>query len=136
MTASTLGPSDSTLSPLRPLRDDADYDRALREIEHLWNAPAGSPDDDRLQVLVLLVEAYEREHYPIDPPDPLDAIRFRMEQRNLSADDLAALLGVSRRRILATLRGERLTLPLIRLMVERLGISADVLVRDPPGSAA
>lgn len=77
----------------------------------------------------MLIEAYEREHHSIDPPDPADAIRFRMEQSDLTAADLASLLGVSRRRALAVLRGESMTLPMIRLLVERLGISADVLVR-------
>jgi HTH-type transcriptional regulator/antitoxin HigA len=94
-TESTHGRSDSTWSRLRPLRDEADYDWALREVDHLWDFPAGSPEDDRLQVLVLLIEAYEREHHPIDPPDPADAIRFRMEQSNLTITDLATLLGVS-----------------------------------------
>jgi HTH-type transcriptional regulator/antitoxin HigA len=135
-TASTPGPSDPAPVALRPLHDETDHDWALHEIERLWDAPPGSPEDDQLQVLVLLVEAYEREHHPIDPPNPVDAIRFRMEQRNLTAADLASLLGVSRRRVLAMLRGAPLTLPMIRLLVERLGIAADVLVRDPAGSAA
>lgn len=135
-TASTPKPSDASLPPLRPLHDEGDYELALGEVDGLWDAPAGSPEDDRLQVLVLLIEAYEREHHPIAPPDPVDAIRFRMEQQNLSADDLAALLGISRRRVLAILRGQRLTLPLIRLLVERLDISADVLVRNPAGAVA
>lgn len=135
-TASTPTPSDPRTDRLRPLRNEADYNRALREVERRWDAPTGSPDDDRLQVLVMLIEAYEREHHPIDPPDPIDAIRFRMEQRNLTAADLASLLGVSRRRVLAVLRGEPRTLLMIRLLVERLGISADLLVRDPAGSTA
>lgn len=82
-------------------------------------------------MLVLITDAYEREHQPIDPPDPVDAIRFRKEQHNLTVPDLASLLGVSRRRVLAVLRGAPLTLPMIRLLVERLGISADVLARGP-----
>ena len=134
-TASTRGASDSVRDRLRPLHDEADYDQALREVERLWDSAAGSPEDDRLQVLVLLIEAYEREHHPIDPPDPADAIRVRMEQSNLTAADLASLLGVSRRRVGAALRGESMTLPMIRLLVERLGISADVLVRESAGSA-
>ena len=84
---------------------------------------------------MLLVDAYERDHHPIPPPDPVDAIRFRMEQRNLTPADLASLLGVSQRRVSAVLRGRSLTLPMIRLLVGRLGISADVLIRDPADSA-
>lgn len=133
-TASTPGPSSPAPAQLRPLRDEVGYEQALREVEHLWDAPTGSPEDDRLQVLVLLIEAYEREHHPIDPPDPVDAIRFRMEQHNLTTADLASLLGVSRRRVSAVLRGEPLTLPIIRLLVDRLGISADLLIRGPARS--
>jgi HTH-type transcriptional regulator / antitoxin HigA len=128
-TASTHGASDSMRDQLRPLHDEADYDQALREVERLWDSPVGPPEDDRLQVLVLFIDAYEREHHPIDSPDPADAIRFRMEQSNLTATDLASLLGVSRRRVSAVMRGEPMTLPMIRRLVERLGISADVLVR-------
>jgi HTH-type transcriptional regulator/antitoxin HigA len=96
--------------PLRPIHDDAEYEQALREVERLWDAPKGSPEDERVQVLVLIIEAYEREHAPIPPPTPIDAIRFRMEQLNLTASDLASLLGVSRRRMRDILdRGRPLT---------------------------
>jgi HTH-type transcriptional regulator/antitoxin HigA len=133
-TASTPGPSEPSV-PLHPIHDDEEYEHALREVERLWDAPPGSPEDDRLQVLVLLISAYEQEHIPIPPPEPVDAIRFRMEQRNLTAADLASLLGVSRRRVLAMLRGAPLTLSMIRLLVERLDISAEVLVRQPAGAS-
>ncbi len=133
-TASTLGPSEPSPVPLRPIHDDQEYEQALREVERLWDAPAGSPDDERLQVLVLLIEAYERDHVPIPPPAPIDATRFRMEQRNLTASDLASLLGVSSRRVRDILdRGRPLTLPMIRLLAERLGVSADVLIQQPAG---
>jgi HTH-type transcriptional regulator/antitoxin HigA len=123
--------------PLRPIHDDAEYEQALREVERLWDAPKGSPEDERVQVLVLIIEAYEREHAPIPPPTPIDAIRFRMEQLNLTASDLASLLGVSRRRMRDILdRGRPLTLPMIRLLVERLGISADVLIQQPASVTA
>jgi HTH-type transcriptional regulator/antitoxin HigA len=87
-------------------------------------------------VLVLLINAFEQQNIPIPPPDPVDAIRFRMEQSNLTAADLASLLGVSRRRVLAILRGGPLTLPMIRLLVERLGISAEVLIHQPASTSA
>jgi HTH-type transcriptional regulator/antitoxin HigA len=135
-TASTPNPSEPALAQLRPLRTTEDHEQALLEVERLWAAPAGSPEDDRLQVLVLLIEAYERDRFPILPPDPVDAIRFRMEQGNLGTSDLASLLGVSRRRVRDLLHGRPLTLPMVRLLVERLGISADVLIRRPAESAA
>ncbi len=134
-TTSTPGSSEPAPLHLRPIHDGRDYDEALREIERLWDAPVGSSEDDRLQVLVLLVEAYERDHFPVLPPNPIDAIRFRMEQANLTTADLASLLGVSTRRVLNIFRGRPLTLPMIRLLVERLGISADVLIRRQAGIA-
>jgi HTH-type transcriptional regulator/antitoxin HigA len=76
---------------IRPIRNTQDHNRALHEIEELWGAPVRTPKGDRLEVLVALVDAYERAHYPIDPPDPIDAIRFRLEQQGL---DQRALIGV------------------------------------------
>lgn len=66
---------------LKPIRSKADYGRAMAEIERLWGAKSGTPADDRLDVLATLVDAYEAEHYAMDPPDPIEAIKFRMEQR-------------------------------------------------------
>ena len=114
---------------IRPIRNQADHERALREIERLWEAAQGTPDGDRLEVLVTLVEAYERIHYPIDPPDPLEAIRFRLEQQGL---DLRALVGVigNRSRVYEVMRGDRgLSLSMIRRLHERFGIPAEVLIR-------
>ena len=68
---------------IRPIRTKADHIAALKQIEHLWNAKEGTPDADRLDVLTTLVEVYENEHYKIDPPDPIDAILFRLEQQGL-----------------------------------------------------
>src|SRR5260370_16399740 len=64
---------------IKPIRTKSDYERTLREIEHLWGAEKGTPEGDRLDVLATLVEAYEQKHFPIDPPDPIEAIRFRLE---------------------------------------------------------
>ncbi len=76
---------------IKPVRTKADYERTLQEIEHLWGAGKGTPEGDRLDVLATLVEAYEQKHFPIDPPDPIEAIRFRLEQQGL---DRRALVGV------------------------------------------
>jgi HTH-type transcriptional regulator/antitoxin HigA len=76
---------------IKPIRNARDYDRALREIERLWGTPRGTRESDRLEVLMALVDAYERMHYPIDPPDPIDAVRFRLEQQGV---DERALIGV------------------------------------------
>ena len=69
---------------IRPIRNAKDHDRALREIERLWGSAAGTPQGDRLEVLTALVDAYERKHCPINPPDPIGAIRFRLEQQGLT----------------------------------------------------
>ena len=114
---------------LRPIRNQKDHDRALLEIERLWGARRGTADSDRLEVLITLVEDYERRRYPMDPPDPIAAIRFRLEQQGL---DQRALIGVigSRTPVYEVLRGDRpLTLAMIRRLHERFGIPAEVLIR-------
>jgi HTH-type transcriptional regulator/antitoxin HigA len=73
---------------LKPIRTDADYENALSEVENLWGAKSGTPKGDRLDVLATLIDSYEAEHYPMEPPDPVEAIKFRMEQQGLSRKDL------------------------------------------------
>ena len=75
---------------VKPIRSKADYERALKEVQRLWGARAGTRKGDRLDVLATLIDAYEAQHYPIDPPDPVEAIKFRMEQQGLSRRDLSA----------------------------------------------
>ena len=114
---------------LKPIRTDADYEVALAEIERLWGAPAGTPEGDRLDILATLVDAYENEHYPMDPPDPIEAIKFRMEQQGLTRRDLEGILG-TRTRVAEVLNRRRgLSINMIRRLHEKLGISAEVLIR-------
>lgn len=114
---------------IRPLRTEEDYEAALAEIEHLWGASYDSPEGDRLDVLVILVEAYEQKHYPIDPPDPIEAILHQMESQGLNRRDLEPLLG-SRGRVSEVLNRKRpLSIEMIRKLQAGLGISADVLVQ-------
>jgi HTH-type transcriptional regulator / antitoxin HigA len=91
---------------IKPVRTKADYERALREIERMWGAKEGTPQGNQLDVLATLVEAYERKHFPIDPPDPIEAIRFRLEQQDL---DHRALIGVigGRGRVHEVMHGQR-----------------------------
>lgn len=118
-------------SELRPIRTEADYDDALTELERLWGAALGTPAGDRLDVLATLIDAYEAEHHRIDPPDPIDAIRFRMEQQGLTRRDLEPLLG-SRARVSEVLNRRRaLSLEMIRRLHAALGIPADILIRQP-----
>ena len=115
---------------IRPIRNDEDHRRAMSEIERLWGASKDSVQAERLEVLVTLVHAYEGEHHKIAPPDPIEAIRFRMEQEGLARKDLEHMIG-SRARVSEVLNGKRpLTLAMIRRLRRGLGISADVLVGD------
>jgi HTH-type transcriptional regulator/antitoxin HigA len=114
---------------IKPIKSQKDHDQALREIERLWGAPAGTPKGNRLEVLMTLVDAYERAHHPVDPPGSLAAIRFRLEQQGLSPKALIGVIG-SRTRVYEVLRGSRpLSLAMIRRLHERFGIPADVLIR-------
>ena len=82
------------VAEVRPIRTKRDHEAALKEVERLWGAKAGTPEGDRLDVLATLVDAYEAEHYPIDPPDPIEAIKFRMEQQGLTRRDLEEIIGL------------------------------------------
>lgn len=114
---------------IKPIRSDEDHDRALREVQRLWGAKKGTPASDRLDVLITLVDAYERTRYPIDLPNPIDAIRFRLEQQGLAASALVGIIG-SRSRVHEVLRGDRsLSLAMIRRLNEQLGIPAEILIR-------
>ncbi len=114
---------------LKPIRSERDYDRALAQVERLWGAKRGTADGDTLDVLATLIDAYEAEHDPIDPPDPIEAIKFRMEQQGLSRKDLEPLLG-TRTRVAEVLNRKRgLSIGMIRRLHAHLGISADVLIQ-------
>jgi len=114
---------------IRPIKTDADHDAALREIERLWGAREGSEEADRPEVLLTLVEAYERAHFPVEAPDPIEAIKFRLEQQGADVRALVGILG-SRTRVYEVLRRDRpLSLAMIRRLHERLQIPAEVLIR-------
>ena len=81
------------MNAVKPIRTRRDYESAMKAIERLWGARAGTEWGDRLDVLATLIDAYEAEHYPMDPPDPIEAIEFRMEQKGLTRKDLAKILG-------------------------------------------
>jgi len=112
-----------------PIRNEGAYNAALAEIERLMDAEADTPRGDRLDVLVTLVEAYERKHWSIDPPDPIDAIKFRMQQRGVSRRELEALLG-GKNRVSEVLNRKRpLTIDMIRRLHSRLDIPAESLIK-------
>ena len=114
---------------VKPIRSEADYEAALAEVEKVWGAKSGTPEGDRLDVLATLIDAYEADHYPMDPPDPIDAITFRMEQQGLSRRDLEGIIGTRTRISEVLTRKRSLSIQMIRRLHEQLGISAEVLIR-------
>lgn len=115
---------------IKPIHSARDYRAALKEIEGLMEAQPNTPQGDRLDILTTLVEAWEDKHHPIEAPDPIEAIRFAMEQRGLSRRDLEPFIG-GRGRVAEVLNRRRpLTLPMIRRLHANLGIPADVLIRE------
>jgi HTH-type transcriptional regulator/antitoxin HigA len=115
---------------IRPIRTEADYAAALLEVAPFFdNEPEpGTPDSDRFEILLTLIAAYEARHFPIDPPDPIEAIKFRMEQSGLTPKDLAPMIG-RQNRVYEVLNGKRaLTLAMIRKLHDKLGISAESLI--------
>ena len=85
------------MGDLKPIRTEADYQAALAEVERLWGARSGTSDGDRLEILARLIDPYESERFPMDPPDSIDAIRFRIEQQGMSRKDLEELIGTRTR---------------------------------------
>ena len=117
---------------IKPIRTKADYRATLKEVEALMNARAGTPEGERRDVLTTLVEAYERKHFPMDLPDPIEAIRFRMEQTGLGPRDLVPMIGQLNRVYEVLARKRPLTLAMIRALHAKLGIPSELLIREPP----
>ena len=114
---------------IKPIKSEADHAAALREIERLWGADGGTREGDRLEVLTTLVEAYEQAHFPMDAPDPIEAIKFRLEQQGADKKTLIGVIG-NRTRVYEVLRRDRaLSLSMIRRLHRALNIPAEVLIR-------
>ena len=115
---------------IKPIRSEGDYREALRRIETLMDAEANTPEGDLLDVLVTLVEAYERKAYPLEMPDPVEAIKFYMEQNGMTPKDLQPMIG-RLNRVYEVLNHRRpLTLPMIRRLHTGLGIPAESLIKE------
>ena len=114
---------------IKPIRGEADYERALRRVEELWNSPEGSAGSDELDILAILIEAYEQEHYPIELPDPIEAIKFRLEQKGKNSSALIGVIG-QRTRVYEVMQGKRpLSLNMIRNLHQEFDIPAEVLIQ-------
>jgi len=119
------------MTEVKPIRTEKDYREALSQMKRLWGSKLGTPQGDRLDVLSTLVDAYETQHHRIEPPDPVEAIKFRMEQEGLTRKDLEGIIG-TRTRIAEVLNHRRsLSIGMIRRLHDRLGIPAEVLIRGP-----
>jgi HTH-type transcriptional regulator/antitoxin HigA len=116
---------------IKPIKTKVDYRAALKEIEALMTARAGSPDGERLDILATLVEAYEKRHFHFDLPDPVEAIKFRMEQMALTPKDLVPMIGQINRVYEVLNRKRPLTLQMIRRLHQKLGIPAESLIKEP-----
>jgi HTH-type transcriptional regulator/antitoxin HigA len=114
---------------LRPIKTDADHEAALLEIERLWGAEEGTADGDRVEILITLAEAYEEAHFPMDLPDPIEAIKFRLEQQGVDKKALIGIIG-NRTRVYEVLRRDRaLSLAMIQKLNQQLKIPAESLIR-------
>ncbi len=113
---------------IRPIKTEEDYNESIKRIDELWGSKKDTPQGDELDLLITLVESYEMKHYPIAPPDPVDAIKFRMEQMGMTKTDLAKYFG-SQSRVSEVLGGKRkLTLKMIKSLYKELKIPAEILL--------
>lgn len=114
---------------IRPIKNERDYDLAIARLEELFHVPAGIPESDEADILITLIEKYESRNHPIELPDPIEAIKIRMEEKGLRNKDLVDEIG-SKSRVTEILKKRRpLTVPMIHALSRRLGLSAETLVQ-------
>ncbi|NQW77504.1 MAG: helix-turn-helix domain-containing protein [Cytophagales bacterium] len=114
---------------IKPIKTEKDYKQALKRLETIFEAKIGSAEGDELEVLGILIDQYENEHFPIGLPDPIEAIKFRMEQMGYNQNDLANIVGLKSRASEILNRKRKLSLEMIRQLHERLNIPTDVLIQ-------
>ncbi|WP_121356896.1 helix-turn-helix domain-containing protein [Flavisolibacter nicotianae] len=115
---------------IKPIKTKKDYQAAMNRLEVIFDAKPGTPEGDELEVLGILIDKYEQEHYPIGYPDPIEAIKFRMEQLGYSQSDLAKVVGLKSRASEILSKKRKLTLEMIRQLHQALGIPTDVLIQS------
>ena len=115
---------------IKPIKTVADYRVALKEVESLMTAEPNTPEGEKLDILTTLIEAYERKHFPLDLPDPVEAIKFEMEQKGLTVKDLEPMIGKSNRVYEVLNRKRALTLKMIQKLHQELGIPAESLIKQ------
>ena len=115
---------------IKPIRNNKEYQNALVRLEEIFNAKAGTNEGDELEVLSILIDNYEKEHFPIDPPDPIEAIKFRMDQLGIKQKDLANIVGFKSRVSEIINRKRKLSLSMIRKLHHQLNIPTEVLIQE------
>lgn len=115
---------------LKPIKTESDYRAALKRLEDIFDAKLGTPESDELDILGLMVDDYENKHYPIEAPDPIEAIKIRMEEMHLKQVDLIPEIGGKSRVSEILNRKRRLTVDMIRKLATRLNLSANILIND------
>jgi len=113
-----------------PLKTNKDYENALKRMELLFDVPAGTPESDEADILALVIDDYERKHFPIEAPDPIEAIKIRMEEMHLKQSDLVNEIGGKSRVSEILNRKRKLTVDMIRNLTSKLNLSANILVKD------
>ncbi len=116
---------------ITPVKDEASYQKALERLEKIFDAPSGSPENDEAEILVTLISKYEDEHYAIEAPDPIEAIKIVMDEKGLKIKDIMKIIGTNSRGTVSNILNKKrpLTLPVIRNLEEALGLPYDILVK-------
>src|SRR5690625_3466656 len=114
---------------LKPIKTENDYNKALKRLEQIFNAKKGTKEGDELEILGILIEKYEEEHFPIDLPDPVEAIKFRMDQLGFNQKDLARIIGLKSRASEILNKKRKLSLSMIRTLSSKLNIPTEVLIQ-------
>lgn len=115
---------------LKPIKSEQDYELALDRLEIIFDALPGTEESDELEILAILIEKYEKESFPIDLPDPIEAIKFRMEQMGYTQSDLAEMIGLKSRASEILSKKRKLSLDMIRTLSQKLHISSEVLIQS------
>ena len=115
---------------IRPIKSESDYHQALKRLETIFDAVIGTPESDEADILGLMIDEYEKKHYPIDAPDPIEAIKIRMEEMQLKQVDLVNEIGGKSRVSEILNRKRKLTVDMIRKLTTRLNLSAELLIND------
>lgn len=113
---------------IKPIKTENDYNKALKRIEEIWDAKINTKEGDELEILAILVEAYEEKHYPISEPDPVEAIKFRLDQMGLTQKDLAKLIGSNRASEVLN-KKRNLSVSMIKVIHEKLNLPVELLIK-------